>query len=459
VSTALARRTPADLQPAQIGSGIAQQTLAGSVSAFFALESFDRRGGVATYALRVINRTASMLICRTWVVSRTGDAVLAHPILIEVAPLSTSATHVPLWLADFASFDRAIAEIAGDGVHCIVEAPAPVVTMPRRLYGLFALGTVAAVLLAIGAAAGLRAAGPRITAFAVPPEALAGTTVRAEYAAAGSGKLSYSVLAPDGRRIDGGVLADASGSIPIPIPVSREPGAYTLQMEMAGPFGTATATRVLNALIPKSTAGAAAIGAISVQPAVAKPGETIHVAYAASGDGGYVRLLSNDGTIWAQHPFSRHGQAQLVIPPIANLRQMRVILRVTKGRTAVESMAGVAIAARGNQSTDEQIAGDDDADSAAVAASAANGIFQVLTPTVAGGGFIRVRVLSPRNGMRIALTNGRSRELSGLEVGDETNTVTLRTPRVKTPARYTVVASFTDGFGQESIVAPVTILP
>ena len=66
---------------------MALQTLAGSVSAFFALESFDQRRGVAIYALRVVNRTASALVCRTWIVSRYGDAMLAYPVSLEVEPL------------------------------------------------------------------------------------------------------------------------------------------------------------------------------------------------------------------------------------------------------------------------------------------------------------------------------------------------------------------------------------
>ena len=75
---------------------------------------------------------------------------------------------------------------------------------------------------------------------------MTGTTIRAEYDVSGSGTLSYAVRAPDGRTIQGGTLREASGSIPIPIPPSQSPGAYTLDMQMQGPLGTATATRVLS---------------------------------------------------------------------------------------------------------------------------------------------------------------------------------------------------------------------
>jgi len=44
-------------------------------------------------------------------------------------------------------------------------------------------------------------------------------------------------------------------------------------------------------------------------------------------------------------------------------------------------------------------------------------------------------------------------------VGAEADVVTLVAPAVTIPTRYTVVATFTDGFGEESVVAPVTVVP
>ncbi|HEU5478701.1 MAG TPA: hypothetical protein VFU90_02660, partial [Candidatus Tumulicola sp.] len=82
-----------------------------------------------------------------------------------------------------------------------------------------------------------------------------------------------------------------------------------------------------------------------------------------------------------------------------------------------------------------------------------------LAARVKSGGAVHVKILSPRNGMRIALTDTQSHEVTGLDVGDDATTVTLKAPAVTLPTRYTVVASFTDGFGQESIVEPITVTP
>lgn len=455
-SKALALR-PARM-PAPKGSAAAIEIPGGGVSVLFVLEGFDWRRGVATYSLRVVNNTRSGLVCRTWVISRKGAATLAYPILFEVQPCSTAATQIPVWPRDFHSFDRAIAEVAGEGVHCLVEAPAPRVKKRPRYALLSAASLLAGVLLLAGAA--VVEAVPKIVAFAVPPEALAGTTVRAEYDVSGAGQLSYAVTAPDGRRLQGSVLNDRSGSIPIAIPNSSEPGAYTLQITIQGVLGTTSETRVLNAIEPRSREDAQ-IDDISVHPAVVRPGQTLDVAYSAAADTGYLRLLGSDGTIWAQKPFSSDGQSQFVVPAAAGLHEMRVLLHVTKGRSTAQSMAGIVVAAPAGASAADnpQIAADDDPNLPAATSDDANGTFEVLTKTVRSGGPIAVKIISPRNGMRVSLMDTQSHEISGLDAGADANVVTLRAPTVRVPTRYIVEVNFTDGFGQESIVQPVTVLP
>ena len=54
---------------------------------------------------------------------------------------------------------------------------------------------------------------------------------------------------------------------------------------------------------------------------------------------------------------------------------------------------------------------------------------------------------------------GRGHEVTGVDVGSDASTITLRAPTVRVATRFIVVASFTDGFGQESIVQPLTVRP
>jgi hypothetical protein len=240
---------------------------------------------------------------------------------------------------------------------------------------------------------------------------------------------------------------------------------------MAGVLALAGAL-TLRALLPQPAAakptphpivrahGGAQIESISVNPVVAKPGDTVSVAYAAMADGGYVQLLGTDGTIWQQRPFSRHGEATFVVPPVSSSRELRVLLHITRGRTVAQSMAGVVVANQtpSAQAVAPEIVGDDQPN-APPATSDTNGTFQVLDPTVKSGGTITVRILSPRNGMRLSLTDGQSHEVAAVDVGADASDVTLRAPVVYVPTRYTVVATFTDGFGQETVVAPVTVTP
>jgi hypothetical protein len=404
--------------------------------------------------LRVVNESSSALICRIWIVTKNAGSMLAHPVSFEIAAFSTIATQVPVRSRDFDSFQHALAEVAGENVHCIVES-APLPAMPRRGVGFTVAAYSAAALLALTAAftgvTALRSAMPHIAAFAVPPMALSGSTIQAEYEASGAGRLAYRVTAPDGHLLQGGTLSARAGAIPVAIPASSDSGAYTMQMTMQGPLGDVKEVRVLNAVASKPSAGAH-IGSVQVTPVVAKPGQPIDVAYAASGDSGYIRLTSTDGTIWAQKPFSSAGAASFIVPAVAHTDEMRVVLHVTKGRSTAESSAGFVVAgapaARAIPS-----AGDDDAST-----SGANGTFAVMTPNVPSGGTVRLNILSPRDHMHLALVDG-STEVRSVDVGSNAGIVTLTAPAVKVPTKYTVVADFTDGFGQESIVEPVTVHP
>lgn len=446
---------------APLGSSTAFQTLGGGVSSFFALEGCDVRSGIATYSLRVVNTTSATLLCRIWIAARNGSTMLAGPAHFEIAPGSEAATQFPLVLRDYPRFERAIAEIAGDGVHCIVEAPRPALRKPVSAYGLAAAACLLLGFLVLIVAGVTRSAMPRIDAFAVPPETLAGTTIRAEYAASGAGRLAYTVLAPDGRTLKSGSLSGSSGSIPVAIPNGDEPGAYTLQLAMSGPLGRVEATRVLNAL-PAKPSGSASIENISVNPVVVKPGEVATVAYAANGDGGYVRLEGLDGTIWGEQPFSSSGQTHFVIPPVGAAGGLRVVLHVSKGGTKAESVAGLVLDVAPKlaaTSAAPQIAGDDDPAVPAAASSDENGTFDVLTKEVRSGGTIEVKILSPRNAMRIALMDMQSHEVAGVDLGADADVVTLRAPVVSVATRYIVQANFTDGFGQESVVQPIVVDP
>lgn len=458
---------PRPLAPAHpllpVGPGSAIRTTEGTVAAMFSLTTYDKRHRVAMYALRVANESSSVLICRILAIAPNGSQALAYPATFEVEPYSLKSADVPVWL-DGSVPQRFIAEVAGRDLYCTVEAPPPDVRPRRRPIG--AIAAIACILsgLAMVGVAAVGLAIPRILAFAAPPLTHPGSTTQMEYSASGMGALAYSVAAPDGKTIAGATLPAASGAFPLTIPATGHPGAYSVRLSMRGPLGNVSQLRVVNVEVARNAGPQ--IGAISVDPVVAAPGQTVTATYTASAGDGYLRLLDRDGTVWAQKPFSHNGVTTFSIPPVSGNREMRVLLHVTKGRGSAESSAGLVIAgtlpaaAQGGNANDMPVvAGTDGAAAVSTPADAGNGTFALARARVRSGETIDVRILSPRNGMRIALADPQSHEVSAVDVGSDADAVPLRAPAVRVPSRYTIVATFTDGFGEESVVEPITIEP
>jgi hypothetical protein len=61
--------------------------------------------------------------------------------------------------------------------------------------------------------------------------------------------------------------------------------------------------------------------------------------------------------------------------------------------------------------------------------------------------------------MVVTLTDMQSKEISTKPIGVDQDTVDIGVPRVSVATRYAVVMNFQDGFGQESVVQPITVTP
>jgi hypothetical protein len=444
------------------GSSSAIRTAEASVAALFSLSSYDRRHGVAMYALRVANDSSALMLCRIWAIAPDGTPSLAYPAVFEIEPYSLKSVEVPIWPDKRMPAQHFLAEVAGGNLQCMVEARPPEIRGHSRPIGAIAATACLATGLGMAAVAALGLTFPRILAFAVPPVTQPGATVQVAYTASGAGTLSYAVDGPNGKQIAAKTLQRQSGLIPIAIPANAQAGAYTVQLNLHGALGNAKELRVLNVAVPRNAGPR--IGAISVSPVVAAPGQTVTATYTASASDGYVRLIDRDGTLWAQKPFSRDGITTFSLPPVSTNHEMRVLLHVHRGRAFAESSAGLVVAgapAPRSASNDGMplLAGSDGASAISTPDDRANGTFAVARTRVRSGDAIDVRILSPRNAMRIALADPQSREVASADAGADAETVTLRAPSVTVPSRYTVVATFTDGFGAETIVEPITIAP
>src|ERR1700719_2851017 len=140
--------TPANTREESLalnGSSAAIQTASGSVAAIFVFDGHDRHLNVATYTLQITNASHVALICRIWAIACNGEAQLAYPWTTKIEPCSIKSTSIAVRMDAFDSFERAIAEIVGDGVRCTVEAPAPVLRSAKRLYRAIAIAVFAVV--------------------------------------------------------------------------------------------------------------------------------------------------------------------------------------------------------------------------------------------------------------------------------------------------------------------------
>jgi hypothetical protein len=386
----------------QPGSRTAIQTATGSVAAIFALDAFNRRLNAAAYTLRILNNSMTALDCRVWALTQNGETLLAYPPPFEIGPYSVESREVPVILDEFDKFERAVAEITGDGVHLVVETVAPTAKKKGRPLLTSLVAGLCLCVTTLGATAfGLSL--PRIQALAAPPLVASGTVVDAEYAASGVGRLTYVVQAPNGEALQQGTLAAHSGSIPIPIPASLQSSAYTLQLTMQGPLGTDKEVRVLNAQPPEVVyRKSAQSSGVAVDPLVAK-----------------------------------------IIAAMKNAKLF--VAAPVKTTTAPQST----------------VVSDDVQDPAPPADTntSANGVFAIASPKIKSGGAIHMRILSPRNGMVVTLTDMQSKEISTKPIGVDQDTVDIGVPRVSVATRYAVVMNFQDGFGQESVVQPITVTP
>ena len=445
----------ADRFPLLAGGGAlgAARTAAGDIVATFVLVRYNKRRHIATYAFRVFNFSTSEVVCVVYGLTNYGTPALAFPRPIRLRPNAKRETEISFAVHGFGSFERVVAEVRSENALFTVEAPA--LPQPKSVIPFMLLGLSTTLALACAMLLGFQRLPPRIVGFSLPPSALAGSTVDGEYATGGVGQLSYSVDDPNGKRLADGVLADGAGTVRFALPQTSDPAAYTVRLLITGPFGTISEARVVNAILPPKpkivVSSGAQISNIEVTPVVAHPGDLVHVKYAATASDGYVRLLDSQGTIWSQFPSSKDGNTWMRVPLFDRDRELRVLLHVRRGKSVAQSSAGLIVLASKDAITDDPASSKD--------SGAENGIFSIASTRVRSGGALRVRVLTPRDGLRIALTDTASNEINGIEVGLDQDQVYLRAPNVQVAGRYVVVASFRDGFGQESVVAPIVVTP
>jgi hypothetical protein len=416
----------------------------GNIASDIELVSYNERRRIACYELRVANESASVLACYAYAV-RGGHGT--RPVTctsIAVLPFSGVAVTFELPLPFIGNYDRITVEMHGDGIDLSSDT-----IPPGRDYRVLVRRSVilAAVVLAtlVTAIAGL--VSPHIIAVAAPAEALGGTTVDIAYEAHGFGTIEYHLIAPDGSLSGSGTTRAQTGTVPFrlpPVPVTR---AYMASLQEHNLFGGDARTVVIKDIAtppPRMLTlvrEPAAIRALAVDRSHVPSGSLILVRYNYVGQTGMLRLLDENDGVWAAAPLDAKGLARFSAPHVDRVRAMRVALHIEKDATSADSVVGVTVVP---------------ATPAPIAYKPLGGApLEIVAKPLLGGDAILLRVTKRVADLRIALQDEHGQEIEGFNVDGEQTA--LHAPDDARGGRYTIVATYTDHNGQETVVTPITI--
>lgn len=373
---------------------------------------------------------------------------------IVVEANSATDTTVLVRLDQCDDFRAIFADVRGGDIALSTEGPLPATMTPERYATawLCAAGVVVIAALLWVFLAGI----PRISAFAVAPSAVSGDVIQASYKTSGVGTLQYDVTAPDGSLVMSGQLDERQGAIRVALPKTEGPRSYAIRLNMQGLLGGDAQMRMITAipfpkpkLVVARAPQTARISNLSATPAIGRAGEPIMIAYDASAADGFVQLVDSAGTLWGKAPYSKSGIAWFRVPPFEKNREMRVVLHVRRNDSVAESAIGVMTLALHNKGTPKP----------AERGALGSPLLDVRPKLVVGGSPIIISIGQNRDDWVLTLLATKGKQIKARSVGRAERTLRMPTPRVRIRSRYIVVATFVRGVREESVVAPITVLP
>lgn len=425
----------------------------GNVGAFLSFAQYNRRIGTATYMMRVLNNTPKALQARISSVDNAGmrRALFTRP--IAVAPFSLKDECFDVRIErDFA---LTLLEVTDGETYITVEAPAP--PPPPRSWPRVAAASTAAAVLLTGT---LAVSVPRVDAFAAPQRVLAGSALEVPYATHGFGTVQYQLANAQGAQLAAGLVPAGAGVLRLRVPGDSHGSPYRVRLTMRGALGSDQQSASVSALGGFASAPAAkkkpvtpqpvaAISEVAVSPNPVKAGGTIDVRYAANAISGTIWVLDSDGRAWAATPYDPSGHSSVVVPLSAAGRQLRVVVSAKRGNTQAQSTVGLLVLPSG-QTAQEAAPGS--------GADALHPQLHLSAASVASGQAIVARLTGVSGDVRVTLTNAAGRIV---EQGDGTGEagVSISAPAVGYATTYSVVATFSDGMSEQSLVRPIVVHP
>lgn len=423
----------------------------GDVEGYLALAGCDKRAGTASYALRIVNQSQHLLRARMSCARLRGEPILAYPLDIHVAPFSISETLLPVRVADVGPYDRAIVQVTGGDVAFSLEAPAPQRIGKRSRWMIAAAASLA---LTLGSAFAAAASTPRIALLAAPDRAFGGTTVDVPYAFGGWASMQYALQTRDGRQLSAGLLKAHQGTLHFTVPAAA--GSHVvLSVDVAGPFGRQIRTEkiAIASAAPQKAKPVPAVAPHISEFAVATPlvhaGTGVKFTYATDARNGEIWLIDDAGRLWARAPITRYGETTLIVPEGAAGRQMRAVLHARNDNlNAVASVGFMVMPAAmvpQAQSTD--------------APKAPPAQMTLSAEKAAPGDVVTVMLDGTHGDARITMTDAAGESIEQGDIPSTQNAETITAPHVTKTTTYYVMASITQGIGDQTLVRKLVISP
>lgn len=422
----------------------------GRIDAFLAYAGYDRSNSTAKYALRVLNNTPLPAHAHLSCVRRDGTKVSAYPLDFEIAPFALRDDLIPVRVDVIGDFQRALVEISTAQTYFTVDAPAP---QPQPRHWLRWAAAAAAPLVLMGAT---QLCVPRILGVQAPVKALAGSTIDVPLQVAGVGNVEYDFTTRDGVQLGAG-LVDRSGILRLKIPSYGAGAPYALNVRMRNAFASAQQAQTIGAIVPATPkpapVAAPQISELAVAPSAVHAGEKIMVQYATNAQAGDVWLIGADGRTWATAPLSPRGETALTVPQAAAGRDMRVIVHAKIGKQHAQSAVALSVL------PDAVAAAPVPAPSAQVEQRTSSPQIVLSAQVVTPGDNVTVRVSGMPGDVRVSLMDANGTTLQQGDTAVDAGGVSFTAPSVSGVTTFYIVAAFSNGTMEQSVVRRMVVTP
>ncbi len=404
-----------------------------------ALECVRQRFGASDFVAKVVNQGLQPLRCTIEGRTRRADASVA-PGTFWIHPQSAAAVDVAVPLRAPWRVRTLYLRMENDAVSATAQADVPVPPLARIVTVL-----AIALLLAGALAAAAFFLRPRVVAFALPSQVLAGTSATASYSLAGTGAARYAVSA-NGRVIAGGTVPMGRGSVTFPTEV--RPAVYRVTIGVRGAFGAAQASRTLVSVTHLAPT-VASIEALWVDPGVAAAGAPLHVRYAAQADTGSIALLDVAGMTLQQVSYRADGISTLSAPPVDAPTQYEVRLDVIRGGSKASASVGLLVLPK-PLATPISVA-------PPPGIVTAGQLLRISPAYVVSGHAFTVRLLLHPARVQLTLQDGGGLPVATQSVASNTAVVRFQAPFVRRDEPFSVVAAFARGGADQVVLDPLVV--